>query len=156
MTFPLHLPDLILFSIDPYDLGNSEYAHEDFRLIANRLREDKRVKCRIISPIYFPDDPDTRNMSKSVSGAAIWKFTGEARVEHSRKTGEETWVKVTGWIGDPPGRIGTEDFYISPEDVDEGFGDDLEDACKENNEETSIVITTHITQSTSPTEMPYG
>ena len=69
-------------------------------------------------------------MSKSVSGAAIWKFTGEARVEHSHKTGEETWVKVTGWIGDPPGRIGTEDFYISPEDVDEGFGDDLEDCLQ--------------------------
>ena len=64
-------------------------------------------------------------------------------------------MKVTGWIGDPPGRIGTEDFYISPEDVDEGFGDYLEDACKENNAETSIVITTQITQSTSPTEMPY-
>ena len=64
-------------------------------------------------------------------------------------------MKVTGWTGDPLGRIGTEDFYISPEDVDEGFGDDLEDACKENNEETSVVITTQITQSTSPTEMPY-
>lgn len=155
MTFPLHLPDLILFSIDPYDLGDGEYAYEDFRLIANRLREGKRVKCRIISPIYFPDDPDTRNMSKSVSGAAIWKFTGEARVEHSHKTSEEKWVKFTGWIPDCPAPPGEDEFYISPKDVDESFGDYLEDACDPRNKYPSIVITTRVTPATSRAYMPY-
>ena len=112
----------------------------------------KHLGCvRLISTLLN----NTSNASGSLISDNVWWFECEARVEHSRKTGEETWVKVTGWIGDPPGRIGTEDFYISPEDVDEGFGDDLEDACKENNEDTSIVITTRITQSTSPIEMPY-
>ena len=155
MSFPIYLPDHITFSIDPYVDDEGKYCDDDFRLVARRLKEGKRVKCRVVTPIYVSDDLNTSNVSGSLISDNVWWFGCEARVEHSRKTGEETWVKVAGWIGDSPGRIGTEDFYISPEDVDEGFGDYLEDACKEDNEETSIVITTRITQSASPIEMPY-
>ena len=52
-----------------------------------------------------------------------------------------------------PGRIGTEDFYISPEDVDESWDDYLEDACKVENDNASIVITNSVTQSSSTVEM---
>lgn len=155
MSFPIYLPSHVTFSIDPHVDSDGNYYDDDFRLVARRLKDGKRVKCRVISPIYVSDDFNTSNASGSLISDNVWWFECEARVEHSRNTGEEEWVKVNGWIGDSPGRIGTEDFYISPDDVDEGFGDYLEDACKENNEETSIVITTQITQSRSPAEMPY-
>lgn len=155
MPFPVYLPNLITFSIDPYDLGNDKYAYDDFRLIANRLKEGKRVKCRISSSIYFPDNPDTPNMSGSLIAATPWMFTGEARVAHSRETGEEKWVKFTGWLPDSPGTPGEDEFYISPEDVDESWDDYLEDACKEDNRDRSIVITTQVTPAKVAAWMPY-
>lgn len=153
MALPIHLPDTVTFSVDPYVSDNGDYAYDDFRLIANRLKEGKKVKCRIISPVHVADDFGVPNASHSLISDNAWFFVGEARVKHSRKTGEEKWVKFNGWIGDSPGRLGSEDFYISPEDVDESWDDYLEDACKVENDHTSIVITTSITQSSSPVEM---
>lgn len=153
MALPIFLPDTVNFSVDPYVSDNGDYAYDDFRLIANRLKEGKKVKCRIISPVHVADDFGVPNTSHSLISDNAWFFVGEARVKHSRKTGEEKWVKFNGWIGDSPGRLGSEDFYISPEDVDESWDDYLEDACKVENDHTSIVITTSITQSSSPVEM---
>lgn len=153
MALPIFLPDTVNFSVDPYMSDNGDYAYDDFRLIANRLKEGKKVKCRIISPVHVADDFGVPNASLSLISDNAWFFVGEARVEHSRKTGEEKWVKFNGWIGDSPGRLGSEEFYISPEDVDESWDDYLEDACKVENDNTSIVITTSITRSSSPVEM---
>ena len=153
MALPIHLPDTVTFSVDPYMSDNGYYAYDDFRLIANRLKESKKVKCRVLSPVHVADDPGVPNASLSLISDNAWFFVGEARVEHSRKTGEEKWVKFNGWIGDSPGRLGSEEFYISPEDVDESWDDYLEDACKVENDNASIVITTSVTQSSSPVEM---
>lgn len=153
MSLPIYLPDQVTFSIDPYVDGDGNYCDEDFRLVARRLKDGKRVKCRVISPIYISDDYNTSNASGSLISDNVWWFECEARVEHSRKTGEEKWVKFNGWIGDSPGRLGSEEFYISPEDVDESWDDYLEDACKVENDHTSIVITTSVAQSSSPVEM---
>lgn len=156
MPFPLYFPDLITFSIDPYIDENGEYAYEDFRLIARRLKDGKGIKCRIVSPVYISDDLNVPNVSGSLISDNAWWFECEARVEYSQKTGEEKWVKFAGWLGDSPGRLGSEEFYISPEDVDESWDDYLEDACKDDNQGRSIVVTTKITASASPVEMPYN
>lgn len=38
MALPIHLPDTVTFSVDPYMSDNGYYAYDDFRLIANRLK----------------------------------------------------------------------------------------------------------------------
>lgn len=154
MALPIHLPDTVTFSVDPhFSEDTSKFDYNDLRLIARRLKEGKKVKCRILAPVYLIEDFNAINHSNTLGSDNAWHFVGEARVEHSRKTGEEKWAKFDGWIGDSPGRLGSEEFYISPEDVDESWGDELEDACKEDNDHTSIVITTSVTQSSSPVEM---
>lgn len=153
MALPIHLPDIITFSIDPHISGKEGYKYDDFRLIAKRLKEGKKVKCRILGPVYMMEELGAVNMSNSLVSDNAWWFTGEARVAYSRKTGEEKWVKFGGWIGDSPGRLGSDEFYVSPEEVDESFGDLLEEACDPANEAVSIVVTTSIAESSSPVEM---
>lgn len=53
MSFPIYLPDHITFSIDPYVDDEGKYCDDDFRLVARRLKEGKRVKCRVVTLYTF-------------------------------------------------------------------------------------------------------